>query len=603
MIPARVKYHGFWHDVTAVWESSFRDCPDLIQVDVPASIKWMFNDVAGSPRLAAVNVDEGNEYFTSCDGVVYNKKLSEIVCYPQGHGERFEIPPTVKSIGKAFKDCSPLRSVVIPSSVTELNAGAFEGCTGLNEVFIPGSVKCVRAGCFEDCTGLETVTLGEGVESIDYAFKGCTSLQRIVLPDSLKSVKFSAFSGCGSIGSVRFPKDRYIYVRAIPQELFPWGHESFILDGICYEPYRDGQDEAAVRVARYPKDQLDQAVRPGVETISIPAIVEHYGFKYKVKQFWSDCAQFHDLQRLELPETLVDINILCPGLKEIVVDPANPAFASIDGILYGDDLRKLVAVPRGREISQFTVAEGVEIVGEKVFAGRPDLEEVLLPDSVREIGSGAFENCTSLTKVRFNSGLEKIGSGAFQNTALTSAVLPTTLKDICQEPFTGTKPFYHCRNLKEFVISGDDGPFTTIGGLLYQKSSWGLKLIFCPQGITGKLEIPDGVYSIQEDALCGIDGLVSVVMPDSLKRIEGWAFAMCKSLKEVVLSRELQYVGSCAFRECPSLEELDFTRCKHYFGYDGIETSAFKNNPQLKLILPQNLEMRRANLEGEMKEK
>ena len=602
-IPARVKYHGFWHEVTTIWESAFRDCPDLLQVDVPASIIWMFNDVAGSPRLAAVNIDEGNEYFTSCDGVVYNKKLSEIVCYPQGHGERFEIPPTVNSIGKEFSNCSPLRSVIIPSTVTELYAGAFEGCTGLNDIFIPGSVKCIRVGCFDDCTGLETVTLGEGVESIDYAFKGCTSLQRIVLPDSLKSVEFSAFSGCGSIGAVRFPKDRYIYVRAIPKELFPWGHESFILDGICFEPYRDGHDEAALRVRQYPRDLLEQAVRPGVETISIPATVERYGFKYKVKQFWSDCAQFPDLRRLELPKTLVDINILCSGLKEIVVDPANPAYASIDGILYGDDFRKLVAVPRGREISQFTVAEGVEVIGEKVFAGRTDLEEVVLPGSVREIGSGAFENCTTLTRVRFNSGLEKIGSGAFQNTALTSVKLPSSLKEICQERFTGVKPFYQCRNLKEFVIYGDDGPFTTIGGLLYQKSSWGLKLIFCPHGITGKLEIPDGVYSIQDNALCGIEGLESVVMPDSVVRIEGWAFAMCKSLKEVILSRELQYVGSCAFRECPSLKELDFTRCRHYFGYDGMDTAAFAKNPQLKLILPANMEHRRVHFEREMKEK
>ena len=235
-----------------------------------------------------------------------------------------------------------------------------------------------------------------------------------------------------------------------------------------------------------------------------------------------------------------------------------------------------------------------------MFAGRTDLEEVVLPGSVREIGRGAFENCTSLTKVRFNCRLEKIGSGAFQNTALTTVKLPSSLKEICQERFTGVKPFYQCRNLKEFVVFGDDGPFTTIDGVLYQKSSWGLKLIFCPHGITGKLEIPDGVYSIQDDALCGIEGLESVVMSDSVVRIEGWAFAMCKSLKEVILSKELQYVGSCAFRECPSLKELNFARCKHYFGYDGIETSAFMNNPQLKLILPVDLENRRQYFEREM---
>ena len=602
VIPARVKYHRFWHEVTAIWEDAFSNCPDLLQVDAPAGIRWMSLNLTGSPKLSAVNIDEASEYYVSVDGIVYNKKLTEIVCYPPGHGDSFEIPPTVKSIGKVFDHCTSLRSVVIPPSVTDLSSGAFEGCSGLEEVFIPGSVKCIRLDCFNDCTGLKTVTFGEGVESIGRAFKGCTSLQRIVFPESMKSVDYSAFSGCDDIRFIRFPEDRFFFVRAFPKRFFPWEQDPFILDGVYYEPCRGDNDEAALRVGKFPEDQLDQAVRPGVETLFIPAIVERYGFRYQVRRFWSDCAQFPDLRRLELPETVTDIRLSCSGLKEIDVDPANPVYASIDGILYGDDLRKLVAFPKGRSITRLTVEEGVETIAERVFADWTDLEEVVLPDSVREIGSGAFANCTSLAKVHLNDGLVKIGSGAFLDTALTSVVLPSTLKDICQEPFTGSKPFSKCRNLKEFVVAGDGGLFTTIDGLLYEKSSWGPILIFCPSGITGKLVLPDGVYAIRDDAFCGIEGLESVVMPDSIKRIGGWAFAMCKSLKEVVLSRELQHVGSCAFRECPSLKELDFTRCRHYFGYDGIDTSAFAKNPQLKLILPANMEDQRKYFERRMNE-
>ena len=603
VIPAKVKYHGFWLDVTDICEDAFSHCPDLLQVDVPAGIKWMKLDLTGSTNLSAINIDGASEQYVSIDGIVYNKKLTEIVCYPPGHGDSLEIPATVKSIGKVFKDCTLLRRVTIPSSVTELSFGAFEGCSGLEEIYVPGSIKCIKDDCFNDCKGLITVTLGEGVETVESAFAHCTSLQRIVFPDSLKTVKASSFIGCSAIESIRFPNNRYPFIKALPEQFYPWGQEPFVLDGIYYEPCRDGNDEAALRVAMFPKEQLGQAVRPGVNSLCIPALVEQYGFTYKVKQIWSDCAQCPDLQRMELPKTITDIRLSCPSLKEIVVDPANPVYASIDGILYGDGLRKLVAVPKGREISKFTVGDGVETIAEKLFSGRTDLKEVVLPDSVKEIESNAFENCTSLSRFNFNKGLQKIGSGAFQNTALTSVKLPSSLKDICQEKFTGVKPFARCRNLKAFVVTDEKGLFTAIDGLLYLKSSWGLKLIFCPSGFTGKLVLPDGVYSIQDDALCGIEGLESVVMPDSLKRIESWAFAMCKSLKEVVLSRELQYVGSCAFRECPSLKELDFKRCKHYFGYEGIDTSAFMNNPQLKLILPADMEDKRKYFEREMKEK
>ena len=92
-------------------------------------------------------------------------------------------------------------------------------------------------------------------------------------------------------------------------------------------------------------------------------------------------------------------------------------------------------------------------------------------------------------------------------------------------------------------------------------------------------------------------------MPDSVERIESWAIAECSSLKEVVISRGLKYVGSCAFCNCPSLQELNFARCKHYFGYDGIDTSAFMNNPQLKLILPVDIENQRQYFEREMNKK
>jgi hypothetical protein len=51
------------------------------------------------------------------------------------------------------------------------------------------------------------------------------------------------------------------------------------------------------------------------------------------------------------------------------------------------------------------------------------------------------------------------------------------------------------------------------------------------------------------------------------------------------------------------LKTLDLTRCEHYFGYDGIDTSAFADNPQLELVLPADLEKRRQYFEREMNKK
>lgn len=40
---------------------------------------------------------------------------------------------TVKEISDGFKDCTKLKSVTIPSSVTAINRPAFEGCTSLKK--------------------------------------------------------------------------------------------------------------------------------------------------------------------------------------------------------------------------------------------------------------------------------------------------------------------------------------------------------------------------------------------------------------------------------------------------------------------------------------
>lgn len=600
IIPARIKYHKRWREVTSIHWEAFKDCPDLLEVGIPASVTDMRLRVTGSPKLAAINVDEANKHFVSIDGVVYDKekKMTEILCYPFGYGDFFEIPGTVKSIGYEFNNCTQLRSIVIPQSVTYMRLGAFEGCTGLQEVFIPGSIKSIERECFNGCSGLRTVTFGEGVESIGLAFCDCISLQKIVFPESLKSVNSYGFQKCGKVESIRFPKGKYFRIDAIPKHFYPWEQKPFIVDGIYYEPVFDyDATEAMVRVGCLPDDQLGKETHPGIETLSVPPFIEQHGFTYWVREFSSYCTQFPDLRRLELPETVKKIYILSPALKEIVVDSANPEFTTIDGLLYSKDLRKLLAVPHGSEPVTFNVREGVETIAKSVFADLTSLKEVVLPDSVKLIEEHAFENCPSLCKIHFGNGIEKIDTAAFlDDTALTSVSLPASIKEVGQKPFSGYKPFKGCTNLKEFVIA-EGGPLTTIDGVIYQKTDRGLRLIYCPPGYTGKLVIPEGVVTIGKGSMCS-DKLQSVVISDSVETIEGWAFYCCKGLKEIVLGKNVAIIERCAFSECPSLQELDFTVCEER--YPHIDPSAFKNNPQLKLILPSRLEYKREDFEKEM---
>jgi BspA type Leucine rich repeat region (6 copies)/Secretion system C-terminal sorting domain len=114
------------------------------------------------------------------------------------------IPSSVTSIGSnAFRDCTGLTSVIIPSSVTIIEDQVFQSCTGLTSVIIPSSVTSVGTFAFGYCSGLTSVTIPSSVTTIGSgAFIDCKGLTSVSIPSSVTSIQFGAFSGCTGLTSV-----------------------------------------------------------------------------------------------------------------------------------------------------------------------------------------------------------------------------------------------------------------------------------------------------------------------------------------------------------------------------------------------------------------
>lgn len=81
---------------------------------------------------------------------------------------------------------------------------------------------------------------------------------------------------------------------------------------------------------------------------------------------------------------------MLPDLEEIELETGFPKFCSIQGALYSDDMKTLVAVPRARN-GIFTIAEDTETVDERAFYYCNKLTAITFPAAVKEIKSGAVD--------------------------------------------------------------------------------------------------------------------------------------------------------------------------------------------------------------------
>jgi hypothetical protein len=129
----------------------------------------------------------------------------------------------LKSIpSRCFGNCTSLTSVTIPDGVTTIDSYAFYYCSSLAKINFPESINTINQSAFNSCTSLDNVDL-KGVKTINQeAFSGCSSLTNLTLSDNLKTVYGSAFRYCDNLKQVVIPDS----VKTIEENAFGYGNYS-----------------------------------------------------------------------------------------------------------------------------------------------------------------------------------------------------------------------------------------------------------------------------------------------------------------------------------------------------------------------------------------
>ena len=123
--------------LTEITDSVFNGCTSLTSIYIPANVTSLGWDAfTNCTSLTKFEIEPENQYFTSEDGVLYNKSKTQIKSYPSASGV-YIVPEYVTIIeAYAFSGCSNLTSITIHKNVTYVGISAFERCTSLTEIIV-----------------------------------------------------------------------------------------------------------------------------------------------------------------------------------------------------------------------------------------------------------------------------------------------------------------------------------------------------------------------------------------------------------------------------------------------------------------------------------
>lgn len=150
----------------------------------------------------------------------------------------------VSKIGdNAFHLCTHLSNINLEvSSITEIGEGCFASTTKLESIIIPSTVHTIKAGAFSG-SGIKNIAGGESVTTIGpAAFSGCESLKHLVIGKSLKVINEDTYSWCSSLTDVIIPPT----IEEIKSGAFCWiNMNSFKLED-CEQPIKFSTTENVI---------------------------------------------------------------------------------------------------------------------------------------------------------------------------------------------------------------------------------------------------------------------------------------------------------------------------------------------------------------------
>ncbi len=394
--------------------------------------------------------------------------------------ERVNLNNNISAIpAYAFSNCRALVEMELPYSLSTIDAKAFEDCISLSKMDLPVSLRNIHSTAFDGCINL-TLTGPEGSIAGEYAekFNKREKTEQAEYEDIFQSTNPAdddKYEQDGIYEDVTEEQDNtsentdngnMLGTTAIV------GNQAFVfIDNSQSKVYvgdnsvSGGDEQVTVNGPKDPTDELiSEDNRNDGKGIHIPKYTLFNGViadqaYYKNKNMTSytipgNITEIGDfafarsgLTSINIPEGVTKIGYgafyHCDNLNQITlpstISKIEPEAFSKTGFVENwkksgsSDFLTLgngILVAYNGDDSTVNIPEGVRIIAPGVFANRPLITTVVLPDSLEIIGEGAFEGCSRLKQVSGGLNVKKIEDRAFAGAPLDTIRIQDNVENL-----------------------------------------------------------------------------------------------------------------------------------------------------------------------------